>query len=85
MVEVQTLLDAVETFTHNSLRRALLGVLAYTFARIVAVVNLKVEDYYPSGKRFFAPLQGKGRQRERGPRAPQDSKSFSISSLKQPA
>ena len=34
-------------------RRALLGVLAYTFARIGAVVNLKVEDYYPSGKRFL--------------------------------
>src|SRR5258707_2000547 len=32
---------------------ALLGVLAYTFARIGAVVNLKVEDYYPSGKRFL--------------------------------
>jgi hypothetical protein len=24
-----------------------------TFARIGAVVNLKVEDYYPSGKRFL--------------------------------
>jgi integrase len=34
---------------HTGLRdRALLGVLAYTFARIGAVVNLKVEDYYPS-------------------------------------
>jgi site-specific recombinase XerD len=44
--EVQKLLDAVETSTHIGLReRALLGVLAYTFARIGAVVNLKVEDY----------------------------------------
>src|ERR1700745_2469195 len=52
--EVQTLLNAVETSTHTGLRdRALLGVLAYTFARIGAVVNLKIEDYYPSGKRFF--------------------------------
>jgi site-specific recombinase XerD len=52
--EVQKLLDAVETSTHTGLRdRALLGVLAYTFARIGAVVNLKVEDYYPSGKRFL--------------------------------
>ena len=34
---------AVETSTHTGLRdRALLG----TFARIGAVVNLKVEDYY---------------------------------------
>jgi integrase/recombinase XerD len=52
--EVQRLLEAVETSTHTGLRdRALLGVLAYTFARIGAVVNLKVEDYYPSGKRFL--------------------------------
>src|SRR6266478_10046607 len=51
--EVQRLLDAVDPSTHTGLRdRALLGVLAYTFARIGAVVNLKVEDYYPSGKRF---------------------------------
>jgi site-specific recombinase XerD len=49
--EVQKLLDTVEPSTHTGLRdRALLGVLAYTFARIGAVVNLKVEDYYPSGK-----------------------------------
>jgi hypothetical protein len=35
--------------THTGLRdRALLGVLAYRFARIGATVNLKVEDYYPS-------------------------------------
>src|SRR6202158_2375186 len=41
----QRLLDAVETTTHTGLRDgALLGTLAYTFARIGAVVNLKVED-----------------------------------------
>ena len=39
--EVQRLLEAIETSTHTGLRdRALLGVLAYTFARIGAVVNL---------------------------------------------
>jgi len=31
----------------------LLGTLAYTFAGIGDVVNLKVEDYYPSGKRLI--------------------------------
>ena len=52
--EVQTLLGVIETTTHTGLRdRALLGVLAYTFARIGAAVNLKVEDYYPSGKRLI--------------------------------
>jgi hypothetical protein len=59
--EVQTLLAAIETSTHTGLRdRALLGVLAYTFARIGAVVNLKVEDYYPSGKRFLLRFKEKG-------------------------
>jgi site-specific recombinase XerD len=59
--EVQRLLDAVETSTHTGLRdRALLGVLAYTFARIGAAVNLKVEDYYPSGKRFLLRFKEKG-------------------------
>ena len=40
--------------------RALLRTLAYTFARIGAVVNLKVEDYYPSGKRFLLRFREKG-------------------------
>jgi integrase len=58
---VQKLLGAIETTTHTGLRdRALLGVLAYTFARIGAVVNLKVEDYYPSGKRFLLRFKEKG-------------------------
>ncbi|HXC62430.1 MAG TPA: hypothetical protein VNV63_07130 [Nitrospiria bacterium] len=38
----------------------MLGALAYTFARIGAVVNLKVQDYYPSGKRFFLRFKEKG-------------------------
>jgi integrase/recombinase XerD len=59
--EVHKLLDAIEISTHTSLRdRALLGTLAYTFARIGAVVNLKVEDYYPSGKRFLLRFKEKG-------------------------
>jgi site-specific recombinase XerD len=59
--EVQKLFNVIETSTHTGLRdRALLGVLAYTFARIGAVVNLKVEDYYPSGKRFLLRFNEKG-------------------------
>src|SRR6266404_6228332 len=59
--EVQRLLDAVETSTHTGLRdHALLATLAYTFARIGSVVNLKVEDYYPSGKRFLLRFKEKG-------------------------
>src|SRR6516165_6007605 len=59
--EVQTLLNSIDIFTHVGLRdRALLGTLAYTFARIGAVVKLKVEDYYPSGKRFLLRFREKG-------------------------
>src|SRR5215813_13268649 len=59
--EVQRLLNAVEISTHTGLRdRALLATLAYTFARIGSVVNLKVEDYYPSGKRFLLRFREKG-------------------------
>src|SRR5580692_8447262 len=59
--EVQKLLDVIEASTHTGLRdRALIGTLAYTFARIGAVVNLKVEDYYPSGKRFLLRFKEKG-------------------------
>jgi hypothetical protein len=42
--EVQKLLGAVALCTALS---------PNTFARIGAVVNLKVEDYYPSGKRLI--------------------------------
>src|SRR5262245_9835925 len=59
--EVQKLHNAVETFTHSGLRdRPLLATLAYTFARIGSVVNLKVQDYYPSGKRFLLRFKKKG-------------------------
>ena len=59
--EVQRLLDAIDASTHTGLRdRALLATLAYTFARIGSVVNLKVEDYYPSGKRFLLRFKEKG-------------------------
>ena len=65
--EVQRLLGAIETSTHTGLRdRALLGVLAYTFARIGSVVNLKVEDYYPSGKRFLLRFKEKGGKEKSG-------------------
>jgi integrase/recombinase XerD len=45
--------------THGPRDRALLGVLAYTFARIGPVVNLRVEDYYRSGKRCLLRLRRK--------------------------
>jgi site-specific recombinase XerD len=83
--EVQRLLNAIETSTHTGLRdRALLGVLAYTFARIGAVVNLKVEDYYPSGKGFCSVLKRKAVKKKSSPSIISWKKS-STSTLKQPA
>ena len=40
--------------------RALIGVMVYSFARIGAVVGMKVEDYYPNGKRWWLRLHEKG-------------------------
>src|SRR6201987_3721876 len=83
--EVQKLLEVIETSTHTGLRdRALLGTLAYTFARIGAVVNLKVEDYYPSGKRFLLRFKEKAAKRKSFPSIT-SSKSSSTSILKQAA
>jgi hypothetical protein len=56
--------------------RALIGVMVYAFARVSAVVNLKVEDYFPLQKRWWLRLREKGgkvnemgcRGRQREPR-----------------
>ena len=39
--------------------RAIVGVMAFTFARVSAVVGLKVEDYYPQKKRWWLRLREK--------------------------
>jgi integrase len=59
--QVQKVLDKIDTSNEVGLRdRALLGTLAYTFARIGAVVNLKVEDYFQTGKRSMIRFREKG-------------------------
>jgi Phage integrase family len=59
--QVQNVLDKIDTSNEVGLRdRALLGTLAYTFARIGAVVNLKVEDYFQTGKRSMIRFREKG-------------------------
>src|SRR5271168_516813 len=59
--QVQKVLDKIDTSNEVGLRdRALLGTLAYTFARIGAVVNLKVEDYFQTGKRSMIRFSEKG-------------------------
>jgi site-specific recombinase XerD len=39
--------------------RALVAVMAFTFARVSAVIQLKVEDYYPQKKRWWLRLREK--------------------------
>jgi integrase/recombinase XerD len=40
--------------------RALIGVMVYAFARISAVVSLKMEDYFSLQKRWWLRLREKG-------------------------
>jgi len=40
--------------------RALIALMTYTFARIGASVAMRVEDYYPEGKRWWVRLHEKG-------------------------
>lgn len=47
--QARALLDSIETDCIVGLRdRAVIGLLCYTFARVGAVVGMKVEDYYQS-------------------------------------
>ena len=58
--EARELLDSMDTATVVGLRdRALIAVMAFTFARVTAVVGLKVEDYYPQNKRWWLRLREK--------------------------
>jgi site-specific recombinase XerD len=59
--ETRKLLDSIDTSHVVGLRdRALVGAMVYSFARVSAVVNMKVRDYYPQGKRYWIRLHEKG-------------------------
>jgi site-specific recombinase XerC len=47
--------------------RALMAVMTYSFARIGAVVAIRVEDYYPGSKRWWVRLHEKGGKRHEMP------------------
>jgi integrase/recombinase XerD len=62
------LLDSIDTSTVVGLRdRALISVMTFAFARISAVVAMRVEDYYPKGKRWWVRLHEKGGKRHEMP------------------
>jgi integrase/recombinase XerD len=59
--ETRQLLDSIDTSHVVGLRdRALIAAMFYSFARISAVLGLKVGDYYPNGKRYWLRLHEKG-------------------------
>jgi integrase/recombinase XerD len=59
--EARALLNGISTETLIGLRdRAVIGTLLYTFARVGAATSLKVEDYFPQGKRWWVRLHEKG-------------------------
>ena len=59
--DARHLLERIDTSTLVGLRdRALVGVMIYSFARVGAIVQMKCEDYYPIGKRWWLRLHEKG-------------------------
>ncbi|MGJ5813619.1 tyrosine-type recombinase/integrase [Paludibaculum fermentans] len=59
--ETTDFLNSIDTSNVVGLRdRAFVAVMVYTFARVSAVVNLKVEDYFPLKKRWWLRLNEKG-------------------------
>jgi len=75
-----TLLDGSEAEAPSlvGLRdRALMAAMTYTFARIGAVVAMRIEDYYPGGKRWWVRLHEKGGKRHEMP-AHQKLEQFSM-------
>jgi site-specific recombinase XerD len=66
--EARELLDSVDVTTLVSLRdRALISVMTFAFARVGAVVSMRVEDYYAQGKRWWVRLHEKSGKRHEMP------------------
>jgi site-specific recombinase XerC len=55
--QARELLDSIDRSTLVGLRdRALISVMTFALARIGAVVGMRIEDYYPKGKRWWVRL-----------------------------
>ena len=66
--QARQLLDSIDVSTVVGLRdRALIGVMTFALARVGAVVAMRVEDYYPQGKRWWVRLHEKGGKRHEMP------------------
>ena len=63
--DVARILEAIPTDTIVGLRdRALIGLMAYTFARIGAAVAMNVGDFFPQGTGYLVRLREKGGKRK---------------------
>jgi len=66
--QARVLIESIDTSTLAGLRdRALIGVMTYAFARVGAVVSMRVEDYFANGKRWWVRLDEKGGKRHEMP------------------
>lgn len=66
--QCRELLESIDTSTLVGLKdRALIAVMTYSFARIWAVVGMRVEDYFANGKRWWVRLHEKGGKRHEMP------------------
>jgi site-specific recombinase XerD len=66
--QARALIQSIDTSTVVGLRdRALIGVMTYAFARIGAVVAMRVDDYFANGKRWWVRLHEKGGKRHEMP------------------
>jgi len=59
--DCRQLIDSIDVLRPAGLRdRALIGLMVYSFARIGAVLQMNVDDYYQNGKRWWIRLHEKG-------------------------
>ena len=69
--EARALLAAIDTSSLTGLRdRALIGVMIYTFARVGAVLQMNVGDYFSQGRRGWVRLHEKGGKEHEAPCIP---------------
>ena len=67
-LEARRLLDAIDVSTPIGLRdRALIGLMVYSFARVGAALQMRVEDVYVQNRRLWVRLHEKGGKRHEMP------------------
>ncbi len=66
--QARTLIDSIKIDSIVGLRdRAIISLMCYTFARVSAMVHMRVDDYYENGHRWWIRLHEKGGKRHEVP------------------